>query len=124
MVSKIFKLEDLIRKRSQTDLSQYRGRDMIQIYRRLWQWILFYRASYMEVFEREEQLSNMHIDLKDIQDEFEGGYGKLGTRIHKELAIVKAIAMQKLSNVKKIQKIYRGQKTIEWENILGKPTSP
>ena len=66
----------------------------------------------------------MHIDLKDIQDEFEGGYGKLGTRIHKELAIVKAIAMQKLSNVKKIQKIYRGQKTIEWENILGKPTSP
>ena len=54
MVSKIFKLEDLIRKRSQTDLSQYRGRDMIQIYRRLWQWILFYRASYMEVFEREE----------------------------------------------------------------------
>ena len=97
---------------------------MIQVYRRLWQWILFYRASYMEIYEREEQLSNMNIDLKDVQDEFEGGYGKLAARIHKELALVKAIAMQKLSNVKKIQKIYRGQKTLEWENILGKPTSP
>ena len=50
MVSKFNKLEDLIKKKSQLDISMYRGRDMIQIFRRLYQWMLFFRSTYMEVF--------------------------------------------------------------------------
>jgi hypothetical protein len=51
MLNKFVKLEELLRKKSQMDLSMYRGRDMIQVFRRLWQWMLFYRASYKEVYD-------------------------------------------------------------------------
>lgn len=53
LMKKLLQLEDLIRKKGQNDLSMYRGRDMIQVFRRYWQIILFFRATYLEIYQRE-----------------------------------------------------------------------
>ncbi|CDW86284.1 UNKNOWN [Stylonychia lemnae] len=119
MVAKFNKLEDLIRKKSQLDLSMYRGRDLIQIFRRLWQWMLFYRSSYMEVYEKEENCSNHLSDLDVIKSEF-STYGILGERIFREIALVKAQQLKRSNQIKKIQKIYREQKNQEWEQLQQK----
>jgi hypothetical protein len=50
LIMRYSKMEELIKKKSQTDLSVYRGRDMVQIFRRFWFLILFFRASYLEVY--------------------------------------------------------------------------
>eukprot|EP00347_Sterkiella_histriomuscorum_P015954 403355053 len=118
-VQKFTFLENLLRKKSQLDLSMYRGRDMIQVFRRLWQWVLFFRAAYMEVYEREEQCNGQTVSLEAVMEEF-NNYKLIGNRIFKELALVKSQQLKRANQIKKIQKIYREQKNIEWEQLQQK----
>ena len=47
---KLARMEQYIKNKSQTDMAVFRGRDLIQIMRRLHLSIMFFRASYMEVY--------------------------------------------------------------------------
>lgn len=113
LMKKLNQCEELIRMKGQKDLSFYRGRDMIQIFRRYWQIILFYRATYLEIYQREPQCQ---FDINELQQEFDT-YQKLGERVNKELAVIKSYQYEKEIKVKKIQKMYREKKDVEWDKL-------
>lgn len=50
MMKKLYKFEELIKRKGYLDLSDYRGRDLIQIARRYYQFILAFRATYLEIY--------------------------------------------------------------------------
>lgn len=79
----------MIKKKSQLDLAQYRGRDMIQAFRRLFMMIMQYRSTYLEVNERQKYFK---IDLKDLIEEF-NSYYVVSDIIWSELADRKACEM-------------------------------
>ena len=105
--------EDLIKKKGQLDITNYRGRDMIMIMRRLYMIVMLYRCSYLEIHQKKPQCD---FTMDELKNEFENYY-KLGDKIEQETTFIKVQKMQKEKQIKKIQKKFKEKQDLEYAKL-------